>query len=425
MPLKRSSVARVSRGAATFSIAAALLAAGFVTPANAAQGVPFDPTVSVTVPQDTALGSLPQLSVQLDAVAGQEWTDAGTQKAPVNVRVDVYGSYADGAVPAESPTVPNGTTPVASGSFIADKGPGSYPVTTNLNLGSFTYGAGNYTFVATVDQNDGSNIGTVSSTAVSPFAAPTATTRVDTAPSVIGSTDQPVTAGSEVTANLAGSGFNGKSLEVTSTLYGPYVTEPADAATPPGGPKVGTVLTTFTGGTATTTGIKVTEPGIYVWYHSIAAGQGAPAYTPSFTSTGNTVQVLAAALPPITRPVNPNDVVPSPQPSAPETTTPVVRVPSDGVGGGSAIFANCSDALAAGVTDIKIGDPRYDKKLDRDGDGIACESSGQDTAVAIDGGFAQASSVDNTPFIAGGVAMVLLALGFGTTVLVRKKTAGK
>jgi hypothetical protein len=39
------------------------------------------------------------------------------------------------------------------------------------------------------------------------------------------------------------------------------------------------------------------------------------------------------------------------------------------------IFANCTEARAAGVTPILRGTPLYDKnrKLDRDGDGVACE----------------------------------------------------
>ena len=36
-------------------------------------------------------------------------------------------------------------------------------------------------------------------------------------------------------------------------------------------------------------------------------------------------------------------------------------------------FRNCSEARAAGATPVLSGDPRYAKKLDRDGDGIGCE----------------------------------------------------
>jgi hypothetical protein len=43
--------------------------------------------------------------------------------------------------------------------------------------------------------------------------------------------------------------------------------------------------------------------------------------------------------------------------------------------GGVRVFANCTAARAAGVTPIRRGSPLYDanRKLDRDGDGVACE----------------------------------------------------
>ena len=37
-------------------------------------------------------------------------------------------------------------------------------------------------------------------------------------------------------------------------------------------------------------------------------------------------------------------------------------------------FANCTEARAAGYEDIKKGEPGYAPKLDRDKDGVACES---------------------------------------------------
>lgn len=43
--------------------------------------------------------------------------------------------------------------------------------------------------------------------------------------------------------------------------------------------------------------------------------------------------------------------------------------------GGSAVafFANCSDARAQGAAPVRVGDPGYSRKLDRDGDGVGCE----------------------------------------------------
>jgi hypothetical protein len=424
MSVRRSSFARVSRGTATFSLAAVLLAAGFITPAQAAEGVPFDPTINVTVPQNSLLGEPAKLMVQIDAEAGDEWTDVGATKAPVTVRVDVYGEYADGSIPGESPTVPVGTTPAASGTFVADNGAGYYSVTTNLDLGAFSYKEGNYTYVASVLTADGGNAAVVNADVSTAFAVPNATTRFTLSPTVTGTLTEPVVTGMGASAQLVGSGFNGQSLEVTSTLYGPYETAPAEAPTAPGGPKVGMTLTTFTGGTTYTQPITVTEPGIYVWYHSIESGQGVPAYAPAFSRAGESFTVLAAELPPITRPVTPG--VTDPTPTPPAVTDPTLTDPNSGAGGGGAAgFENCSAALEAGVTDIKSDDVNYVADQDNDKDGVACESTGDDTAVAIDGGFAQVSNVDNTPFIAGGVMMVLLALGLGTTVLVRKMNAAK
>lgn len=42
-------------------------------------------------------------------------------------------------------------------------------------------------------------------------------------------------------------------------------------------------------------------------------------------------------------------------------------------------YKNCTEARNAGVTPIKQGQPGYDKHLDRDGDGVACEDSDFDS----------------------------------------------
>lgn len=50
--------------------------------------------------------------------------------------------------------------------------------------------------------------------------------------------------------------------------------------------------------------------------------------------------------------------------------------PDDGggtTGGGDVYYANCSEARAAGAAPLHRGDPGYSRKLDRDGDGVACE----------------------------------------------------
>jgi hypothetical protein len=42
-------------------------------------------------------------------------------------------------------------------------------------------------------------------------------------------------------------------------------------------------------------------------------------------------------------------------------------------GSGGGTYANCAQARAAGAAPIRRGEAGYSRKLDRDGDGIACE----------------------------------------------------
>ncbi|NKY40570.1 excalibur calcium-binding domain-containing protein, partial [Cellulomonas septica] len=44
-----------------------------------------------------------------------------------------------------------------------------------------------------------------------------------------------------------------------------------------------------------------------------------------------------------------------------------------GSSGGSAYFANCDAARAAGAAPLHLGDAGYRSGLDRDKDGVACE----------------------------------------------------
>lgn len=42
--------------------------------------------------------------------------------------------------------------------------------------------------------------------------------------------------------------------------------------------------------------------------------------------------------------------------------------------GTSAYYANCTEAREAGAAPLSAGEPGYSRKLDRDGDGVACEN---------------------------------------------------
>ena len=58
---------------------------------------------------------------------------------------------------------------------------------------------------------------------------------------------------------------------------------------------------------------------------------------------------------------------PAPQTAPPEAVAPPQVAPS------STTYANCAQARAAGVAPLHRGQPGYSAKLDRDGDGVACE----------------------------------------------------
>lgn len=63
---------------------------------------------------------------------------------------------------------------------------------------------------------------------------------------------------------------------------------------------------------------------------------------------------------------------PSPQPQPEPEPSP--RPDRNDEDGGAAHYSNCSAAKAAGAAPLHRGDPGYRSKLDRDGDGVACET---------------------------------------------------
>jgi hypothetical protein len=76
---------------------------------------------------------------------------------------------------------------------------------------------------------------------------------------------------------------------------------------------------------------------------------------------------------------------PKPAPAATVTATKTVKVTrtvtaqaeaDTGSGSGSdpVYYANCSEARAAGAAPIHRGEPGYASHLDRDNDGVACDS---------------------------------------------------
>lgn len=70
-------------------------------------------------------------------------------------------------------------------------------------------------------------------------------------------------------------------------------------------------------------------------------------------------------------------VAPKPQPKATPTpkpkASPKPKPTPTPKSSGSAYYKNCSAVRAAGKAPIYVGEPGYSRKLDRDGDGVACE----------------------------------------------------
>lgn len=58
------------------------------------------------------------------------------------------------------------------------------------------------------------------------------------------------------------------------------------------------------------------------------------------------------------------------EPAPPAAPAPTSRAPQSA----DVYYPNCAAARAAGAAPIHAGQPGYSRKLDRDGDGVACEN---------------------------------------------------
>ncbi|MFJ9429389.1 excalibur calcium-binding domain-containing protein [Streptomyces sp. NPDC101490] len=96
----------------------------------------------------------------------------------------------------------------------------------------------------------------------------------------------------------------------------------------------------------------------------------------------STVPVVYLTEPGVPCPASPNTVLhkpkPKPKPTPPPkprpTTEPPTIAPEPEPTQESAYYRNCSAARAAGAAPVYRGDPGYGRHLDRDGDGVGCES---------------------------------------------------
>lgn len=86
----------------------------------------------------------------------------------------------------------------------------------------------------------------------------------------------------------------------------------------------------------------------------------------------STVTEQAAVVEPAVAPVAP--AAPVAPVAEPEPVPVQGLVGGSGGGAVSGPFPNCSAAKAAGAAPLYRGDPGYQSKLDRDNDGVACES---------------------------------------------------
>lgn len=106
------------------------------------------------------------------------------------------------------------------------------------------------------------------------------------------------------------------------------------------------------------------------WTGWTVAEQRPAAGTP--VQSGSTV-VLVFAPPPAPAPA-PVAPAPAPAPDPEPAPAPAEEpAPAPEPAPAEAYYPNCAAARAAGVTPIHAGEPGYSSKLDRDGDGIACE----------------------------------------------------
>ncbi len=92
---------------------------------------------------------------------------------------------------------------------------------------------------------------------------------------------------------------------------------------------------------------------------------------PAFTSAFAAAPAIEAAREPAPAPVAPVEQAPAPAPAQPAPVQPAqpAHAPAPEV-----YYKNCDAARAAGAAAVYQGQPGYGKHLDRDGDGIGCDS---------------------------------------------------
>ena len=132
-------------------------------------------------------------------------------------------------------------------------------------------------------------------------------------------------------------------------------TSTTPAPVPTTGPALAVAVTTTTPATTEAT--------------SVTPATSTPPTTPSPTRAPSDTTTIAA--PPATLPPGPSTVEADVITSEPVAPQPLASTPKTAAA--STYYATCSAARAAGAAPLHQGEPGYSRRLDRDGDGIACE----------------------------------------------------
>lgn len=111
------------------------------------------------------------------------------------------------------------------------------------------------------------------------------------------------------------------------------------------------------------------SPGVVETTSTTAAPTTSTTAKPTRTTAPSTTTTTAPATTTTGPPTTTTTVKPTTTTAKPATTTVPPTTATTGV-----YYANCTEAKAAGVAPLYRGQPGYRDALDRDGDGVACET---------------------------------------------------
>ena len=338
------------------------------TPENAAWPGQFGQASETTLVKWTPIVTTE--TSQQRATPGARLTDTLTvtglpPRTQVEVTSTLYGPFTTGpsesaTVPDEAPVVGTITTPVT-----ADEHGEATATTEALTVEKRGYYVWHETIAAGNEHEAWpGRFGQTSETTIVPW-QPAVTTQTS---------DQTAAPGAKITDTLTVTGLQpGATVQIITTLYGPFTDQPVPADAPPtDAPQVGTLTLEVTAGadgnaTAITKSLTVKGPGFYVWREMIAATDEQEAWAGRFGVESETTDVVAPATPP-TPPVPPAPPVP-PTPDVP-------HLPDTGAGATPAMIALAAVLIAAGGTLVGFGIRRLRHDTIQSGEWTPGESVG-------------------------------------------------